>query len=60
MTAMAPDTPSCNPADLAPRAPRAVRWAAGAAAVLACLLVFGLYTAPDFMVQLADQMWACF
>jgi hypothetical protein len=33
---------------------------AGAAAVLACLLVFGLYTAPHFMVMLADQVWACF
>jgi len=37
-----------------------VRWLAGAVAVLACLMVFGMYTAPDFMVMLADQMWACF
>jgi hypothetical protein len=22
--------------------------------------VFGLYARPDFMVQLAQQMWACF
>jgi len=31
---------------------------AGAAAVL--LGVFALYTAPDFMVTLAQQLWACF
>ena len=24
------------------------------------LLVFALYGNPDFMVMLADQMWACF
>lgn len=42
------------------RLPRWVRWGAGALAVLACLLVFGLYTVPDFMVMLADQVWACF
>ena len=29
-------------------------------AALALLAVFGLYTAPEFMVMLADQMWACF
>jgi multisubunit Na+/H+ antiporter MnhG subunit len=31
---------------------------AGASAVL--LGVFALYTAPDFMVTLAQQLWACF
>jgi len=40
--------------------PRALRWLGGAAAVLLCLVVFGLYTMPEFMVMLADQMWACF
>jgi hypothetical protein len=31
------------------------------AAVLALLLaVFTLYTRPDFLVTLADQVWACF
>ena len=29
-----------------------------AAAVLAA--VFTMYTQPDFMVQMADQIWACF
>ena len=29
--------------------------------VLAVLLaVFALYTRPDFMLTLADQIWACF
>ena len=31
-----------------------------AAAVLALLAVFALYTQPDFMVTLADLLWACF
>ena len=30
------------------------------AAVLACLGVFALYTRPDFLVSLANQLWACF
>ncbi|WP_309275491.1 hypothetical protein [Comamonas sp.] len=31
------------------------------AAVLAVLLaVFALYLRPDFMLTLADQVWACF
>jgi len=30
------------------------------AAVLILLAVFALYTAPGFMVMLADQVWACF
>lgn len=31
-----------------------------AAAVLALLAVFGLYTRPAFLVTLVDQLWACF
>jgi hypothetical protein len=31
-----------------------------AAALLASLAVFGLYTQPDFMVMMANQVWACF
>lgn len=32
-----------------------------AAALLAVLLVvFALYLQPDFMLTLADQIWACF
>lgn len=30
------------------------------AAVFALLAVFALYTRPDFLVTLADQVWACF
>lgn len=34
---------------------------AGASAVLVVLLaVFMLYTRPDFLVQMANQIWACF
>ena len=31
-----------------------------AAAVCVLLAVFALYTRPDFLVTLADQVWACF
>ena len=61
MTPHATTTTATSPADSPPARPRrAVRWLAGVVAVLACLMVFGMYTAPDFMVMLADQMWACF
>jgi len=30
------------------------------AAVLACLAVFALYTRPDFLLTLANQVWSCF
>jgi hypothetical protein len=40
--------------------PRAWRWLAWMVAMVLCLAVFGMYTVPDFMVMLADQMWACF
>lgn len=51
------------PSSDAPQALRARRWRAWlgwAAATLVCLAVFGMYTVPDFMVMLADQMWNCF
>jgi hypothetical protein len=28
--------------------------------VVVSLAVFALYLRPDFLVQLADQLWACF
>jgi hypothetical protein len=31
-----------------------------AAAALACAGVFALYTQPEFLVELANQLWACF
>jgi len=41
-----------------------VRSALGAAlgglAVLVLAAVFGLYRQPDFLVQLANQLWTCF
>lgn len=36
---------------------RAVVWLVVLAALMA---VFALYTQPDFMLTLADQVWACF
>ncbi len=36
------------------------RLAMGAATLLALAGVFYLYTQPDFLVQLANQVWACF
>ena len=30
------------------------------AALCALLAVFSLYTRPDFLVTLANQIWACF
>ena len=52
-------SPSSPPTSPLPR-PRWRSWALGAAAVVAALAVFALYAQPDFMVMLADQMWACF
>ncbi len=36
------------------------KWLAYAGTLLALLAVFALYTRPDFLVTLADQLWACF
>ena len=39
------------------------RWLLGAVWLLAALVlagVFMLYTQPDFMVRMADHVWACF
>ena len=35
-------------------------WIAYAAALAALALVFSLYLQPEFMVTLAQQVWACF
>jgi hypothetical protein len=39
---------------------RARRLLAYAAALAMLLAVFALYTQPDFLVTLANQVWACF
>ena len=38
----------------------AKRWLWWSIAGIALLLVFALYTRPDFMVTVAEQVWACF
>ncbi len=37
-----------------------LKLAAGLTAVVALLGVFALYTRPDFLLTLANQVWACF
>lgn len=39
---------------------RLIRISAWLAASAALLGVFALYTQPDFLVVLANQVWACF
>jgi hypothetical protein len=36
------------------------QWLAWALALVVLLAVFALYTRPEFLVTLADQIWACF
>jgi uncharacterized RDD family membrane protein YckC len=36
------------------------RLASGLVMLLVLLAVFALYTRPDFLVHMADQLWACF
>lgn len=38
----------------------ALRWLLYLLATAVLVGVFTLYLQPDFMVQLADQVWACF
>lgn len=38
-------------------APRLLAWLVVAGA---CALVFGMYTQPDFLRTLAEQLWSCF
>lgn len=53
-----PALPTASPpARHVPRWLKALLWL-GAGAVLAA--VFGLYLDPDFMLLMADQVWACF
>ena len=37
-----------------------MRWLTGALVVAVLVGVFALYTQPDFLVQMANQLWACF
>lgn len=36
------------------------KWLAYGGAALVLLAVFALYTRPDFLVTLANEVWACF
>ena len=47
-----------HPSPTPPRPGR--RGLAAALALLVLLAVFMLYSQPDFMLMLADQVWACF
>lgn len=58
MQAVTTDQPTQHQADAS--LPRWLRWGLGAAAVLATLGVFALYQRPEFLINLADQLWACF
>jgi len=40
--------------------PRLRKLLAWGATLLVLLAVFALYTRPDFLKTLADQLWACF
>jgi len=42
------------------RSQRALKISILAAALAALLGVFALYTRPDFLLTLANQVWACF
>ena len=35
-------------------------WAGQLLALAVLLLVFSLYTRPDFLLTMADQLWSCF
>ena len=55
-----------RPTDPDPAADQPARtggWARGLSALVSVLLlmgVFSLYLQPDFLLTLADQLWACF
>ncbi|WP_255418522.1 hypothetical protein [Melaminivora suipulveris] len=40
--------------------PRMRNWLAAIACAAMLLAVFAWYLRPDFMLTLADQLWACF
>jgi len=45
---------------LSPALRRGLRVLSAVAAALVLAAVFGLYTDPEFMRLMADQVWACF
>jgi len=57
MAGMSPTPHTSSPTAPLPTWLRAVIWVVVLCALLA---VFALYTRPEFMLTLADQVWACF
>lgn len=57
MAGMSPTPHTTSPTAPLPTWLRAVIWVVVLCALLA---VFALYTRPEFMLTLADQVWACF
>jgi hypothetical protein len=49
-----------SPLELDVKRQRLLQTTAWLAATAALLGVFALYTQPDFLVVLANQVWACF
>ena len=37
-----------------------MRWLVGVLMVAVFVGVFGMYGRPDFLLQMANQLWACF
>ncbi|MEW5677705.1 hypothetical protein [Comamonas kerstersii] len=49
-----------SPPSSMPRLPAWLRGVIWVVVCLALLAVFAMYLQPDFMLTLADQVWACF
>lgn len=62
MSTAQPPESSRTPAHQGEPAPVRQRWLITAATLAAAVLagVFMLYAQPDFMVQMANQLWSCF
>ena len=49
-----------HPAERAPASRDGLKAALTVGVVLILLAVFMLYTDPEFMITVADQLWSCF
>lgn len=57
---LTPGKTTRQPREHMPSAALGWQLAGWAVALVACLGVFALYLKPDFLLTLADQLWACF